>query len=63
MANLQLLLSIGIPSVLIVLGWLTQNQRLTDLRTDLNSLRIEACSDMKDCAMKCAVRSALYAEK
>ncbi len=48
MTNLQLLQSIGIPSVLIVLGWLSQSQRLTALREsvrgDINGLRDE----MKD---------------
>ncbi len=41
MTNLQLLLTIGIPSVLVVLGWMHQNTRLNDLRTDLKA---DVCS-------------------
>lgn len=37
MTNLQLLLSIGIPSVLVVLGWMHQNTRLSDMRSELKS--------------------------
>ena len=31
MTNVQLLLSIGIPSVLVILGWLSNNARLASL--------------------------------
>ena len=39
MTNTQLLLTVGIPSILVILGWLHQNQRLSDLRDDVKDLR------------------------
>lgn len=36
MTNTQFYLGIAIPSILIILGWLHQNTRLTDLRVDVN---------------------------
>lgn len=35
MTNAQFYIGIAIPSILVILGWLHQNQRLTDLRGDL----------------------------
>ncbi len=50
MTNLQLLLTIGIPSVLVVLGWMHQNTRISDLRSDvksdISSLRAELKSEV-----------------
>ena len=37
MTNLQLLLSIGVPSLLIVLSWVTNNQRLSRLEAGLDA--------------------------
>jgi hypothetical protein len=39
MSNTQFYIGIAIPSVLILLGWLHQNVRLTDLRGDFNDMR------------------------
>jgi chromosome segregation ATPase len=38
MTNLQLILSIGIPSLLILISWLTNNARLSDLAKRIDSL-------------------------
>lgn len=36
MTNLQLMLSIGVPSILILLSWLQTNVRLLDLKENVN---------------------------
>ena len=36
MTNTQFYIGIAIPSVLVILGWLHQNTRLTDLRSDMH---------------------------
>lgn len=41
MNNTQLYLSVGVPSILIILAWLHQNTRLTELRGDFKDLRSE----------------------
>ncbi len=38
MTNVQLLLSISIPSVLVVLAWLSNTTKLTTMETRLNRL-------------------------
>ncbi len=43
MSNLQLLLTIGIPSVLVVLAWMSNNTRLSTLDADMREMR----GDMK----------------
>ncbi len=47
MTNLQLLLSIGIPSVLVILSWISNNQRLSRLEAGLDRTngRLEAGLD------------------
>jgi hypothetical protein len=37
MTNLQLLLSIGIPSILVILSWINNSQRLTRLEAGLDA--------------------------
>ena len=57
MTSLQLLLTIGIPSLLVILSWIQSSQRLgrlqtvvdklgSDLRTDLKTLRDSIHRDM-----------------
>lgn len=41
MTNTQFYIGIAIPSVLILLGWLHQNTRLSDLRGDVRDVRGE----------------------
>lgn len=36
MTNTQFYVGIAIPSILVILGWLHQNMRLSDLRSDFN---------------------------
>ena len=44
MSNFQLLLTIGIPIVLIVLAWVSNNTRLSTLGVDMREIR----EDMKE---------------
>ncbi len=50
MTNLQLLLSISIPSVLVVLSWISNNVRLSTLEKRVDGLdgRIDALSNRLD---------------
>ena len=43
MTNIQLLLSIGIPSLLVIMSWLSNNTRLSNLerRMDSNTDRLD----------------------
>ncbi len=38
MTNLQLLLAIGIPSVLVILSWMQSNQRLSRVESALDKV-------------------------
>jgi hypothetical protein len=50
MNNMQLDLSIGIPSVLVILAWISNKSDMhalrTEMRSDMTSLRTELRSDM-----------------
>jgi hypothetical protein len=46
MNNSQLYLSIGIPSILIVLAWISNRSDVTALRSEMTQLRKDIANDM-----------------
>lgn len=46
MTNLQLLLTIGIPSLLVILSWVNSNQRMSRLEASFDALRVEMRAEM-----------------
>ena len=46
MTNLQLLLTIGIPSILVILSWVSSNQRMSRLEASFDALRVEMRAEM-----------------
>ena len=48
MSNQQLYLSIGIPSLLVVLAWLSNRSDIAELRRDVRDMRSEMYHEFKE---------------
>ena len=46
MTNLQLLLTIGIPSLLVILSWASNRSDTAALRSEMTALRVDINRDM-----------------